>query len=160
MLSLRPRLESQDRPFGVTAIVGLCAVASVLACLFLLLLIAQRIPLSAGAWFVGGGLEQLGPLIFLLYAVIFSVLGVALWRRWKGARRIGIFVAAAGVALAVPAISSAVVDERLVAVAREAVQIIARVIVIFYLSQEPVREWFASKGCDASRNVIESEPKQ
>jgi len=90
-------------------------------------------------------MEQLGPLVFLLYAVILAVLGMALWWRWKGARRAGIVLAAAGVALALPAISSAVVDERAFAILREGLQIIVRVIAIYYLSQEPVKEWFAVK---------------
>jgi len=36
------------------------------------------------------------------------------------------------------------VDSRVFAIAREGLQIIARVLVVFYLSQEPVKEWFAA----------------
>jgi hypothetical protein len=37
------------------------------------------------------------------------------------------------------------VDSRLFAIAREGLQIIARVLVVFYLSQEPVKDWFAGQ---------------
>ena len=115
------------------------------SCAFVVLLLAHQVPLSAGAFLLGNGMEQLGPLVFLLYAVILAVLGAALWRKWKGARRAGIVLTAAGLALALPAISSAVVDGRAFAILREGLQIIVRVIAIHYLSQEPVKEWFAVK---------------
>ena len=35
-------------------------------------------------------------------------------------------------------------DERPLSIAREGMQIMARVAVIYYLSQQPVRDWFAS----------------
>ena len=34
-------------------------------------------------------MEQLGPLVFLVYAVILALLGVALWRSWNDACRVG-----------------------------------------------------------------------
>ena len=34
-------------------------------------------------------------------------------------------------------------DSRLFAIAREGLQIIVRVLIVFYLSQEPVKDWFA-----------------
>ena len=54
-------------------------------------------------------------------------------------------LAGAGIALAIPGISSAVADGRLLAIFRDGAQIIVRVLVIYYLSQEPVKEWFASR---------------
>ena len=57
----------------------------------------------------------------------------------------GHLVAIAGIAFAVPAISSAVADSRVFAIVREGVQIIVRVLVVFYLSQEPVKDWFAAR---------------
>jgi hypothetical protein len=81
----------------------------------------------------------------LIYGTILAALGISLWQRWKGSRRVGIAVAGAGIALAVPAVSSAVADGRVVAILREGAQIMIRVMVIFYLSQEPVKEWFANR---------------
>ena len=121
----------------------ICALLSASSVALAALLLLHVVPLSAGASLVGGGLEQLGPVAFFIYGAILGVLGLALWRRWKGARRAAIGLAAAGIFLAMPAISSAFGDERLYAVLREAIQIMVRVLVIYYLSQEPVKEWFA-----------------
>ena len=133
-----------ERPAGVKAISALGAVVAVVSLAFAALLFAQRVPLSSGAFLIGGGLEQLGPLAFVLYAAVLLVLSVGLWTRSRWSRRIAILVAVAGIAFAVPAISSAVMDSRIFAIAREGLQIIVRVLIVFYLSQEPVKEWFAA----------------
>jgi hypothetical protein len=109
------------------------------------LLAVHTIPLSCGSALLEGGLEQSGPIAFLIYGALTLALAWALWIRHRWARRLTILLAAIGVALAVPAISSAVSDGRAFAIAREGLQIIVRVAVIFYLSQEPVREWFAAR---------------
>ena len=134
---------TSTRPAGVTAIVALCIVAALTSLAFALLIATGRIPLSAGGFLVGSGLEQLGPVAFLLYALLLLLLAIALWRRLRFARRATVLAAILGIALAVPAISSAVVDSRLFAIAREGLQIIVRVMIVFYLSQKPVKEWFA-----------------
>lgn len=136
---------SSPRPAGVVAIFALCALLATASLAVAALTAAQRIPLSSGALLLGGGLEQLGPMAFLLYAAVLLLLSLALWKRWRWARRATIFVAVAGVALAVPAISSAVMDSRLFAIARGGAQIIVRVVIVFYLSQEPVKAWFAGQ---------------
>ena len=141
MLSDSPTL-SDERPRGVIAISALCALVGIASLVFAALFMAHAIPLSSGAFLIGGGFEQLGPLIFLLYAVLMGLLAVALWRRWRWVRRVTILVAVVGIVLAVPALSSAVMDSRVLAVGREGLQIIVRVVIVYYLSQEPVKEWF------------------
>jgi hypothetical protein len=143
MVLLNPATPSRKRPRGVAILVAVCGLLSVTALSFAALLLAHEVPLAAGASLLGGGLEQLGPLAFLLYGAILAALGLALWRRWRGSRRAAIVLAAAGILLAMPAISSAFGDERLYATIREAIQIMLRVLVIYYLTQEPVKEWFA-----------------
>lgn len=143
MLSLNPQADARERPRGVAVIVVVCELFSAISLALAALLLVHVVPLSAGASLLGGGFEQLGPVAFFLYGASLAVLGLALWRRWKGARRAAIVLAAAGIFLAMPAISSAFGDERIYAVLREAAQIMARVLVIYYLSQEPVKEWFA-----------------
>lgn len=137
------RAINDDRPAGITAIVALCVVVGFTSLAFAVSIVTGRAPLSAGAFLLEGGLEQLGPIAFLLYAMLLLVLAFALWRRWRWARRATIVVAVIGVAMAVPAISSAVMDSRFLAITREGAQIVVRVMVVFYLSQEPVKEWFA-----------------
>ena len=73
------------------------------------------------------------------------MLAVALWKRWRWARRVTILIAVIGIAMAVPGLSSAVMDSRILAIAREGLQIVVRVIVVYYLSQEPVKDWFAAR---------------
>lgn len=134
---------SEGRPAGVTAIVALCLLAALTSLTFAFLLLTGQAPLSAGAFLLGGGLEQLGPTAFLLYAAIMATLALALWKRWPWSRRIAIVIAAIGIAMAVPALSSAVIDSRAFALGREGLQIMVRVMVIYYFNQEPVRDWFA-----------------
>jgi hypothetical protein len=135
---------SQDRPEGVTAVSALCLIVALAAFTVAVLLGVHTVPLSSGAFLVGGGLEQLGPIAFLLYAAIMIALAVALWRRWRWARRIAIAVAVIGIVMAVPGLSSAVMDSRIFSIGREGLQIMIRVIVVYYLSQEPVKDWFAA----------------
>ena len=144
MLSDAPT-RSDERPAGVPAIAALCAIAGVVALGFAALVTAQAVPLSSGAFLIGGGLEQLGPVAFLLYARLMILLAVALWRRWRLARRVAILVAVIGIAIAVPGLSSAVMDSRVPAIGREGLQIIVRVVVVYYLSQELVKHWFAER---------------
>ena len=134
-----------DRPAGITAIVGLCFVLAAASLTIAVLIVAGSLPLSSGAFLLGGGLEQSGPLAFVLYAAFVLLIAFGLLRRWNLARRAAIFLAVAGIALAVPAISTAVVDSRLFAIARDGAQIIIRVLIIFYLTQEPAKTWFENR---------------
>jgi hypothetical protein len=139
---------NDNRPPGVVAIVVLCFIAGVTSLVFAVLIGSGRVPLSWGAFLLGGGLEQLGFLAFLLYAALLFLLALALWRRMRFARQATLLVAIIGIGMAVPAISSAVTDSRVFAIAREGLQIIIRVMIVFYLSQEPVKDWFAHRSID------------
>src|SRR5450631_152893 len=66
----------QDRPAGVTAIVALCVTLAVISLVFAALIVAGQLSLSAGAFLLAGGFEQLGPLAFLLYAAVLVMLGL------------------------------------------------------------------------------------
>lgn len=126
-------------------VAALLALTALIAWVFAGLLVIDAVPLSYGSVLLQGGLEQSGPIAFLIYGAVTLTLAWALWNRRRWARRLTLLVAAIGVALAVPAISSAVADGRAFAIVREGLQIIVRVAVIYYLSQEPVRDWFASR---------------
>jgi hypothetical protein len=145
MQSLISSHAADDRPWGVAAVCGLLALVAVAAFVFAGLLLVHAVPLSYGSALLQGGLEQSGPIAFLIYGAVTSALAWALWTRRRWARRLTILLAGVGVALAVPAISGAVADGRISSIAREGLQIMLRVAVIFYLTQEPVREWFATR---------------
>lgn len=144
MLSLKQDAVTESRPQGIVAIAILLLAQAAVSMGFAGLLFAGYASLSAGAVLLGGGLEQLGPIVFLVQAVIAALLAAGLWKRWRWSRLAAIVYCAAGVLMGIPAISSAVVDTRSLAILREGLQIIVRVVVIYYLCQEPVRDWFAS----------------
>lgn len=144
---LQPELPPGEptRPSGVTAVASLFAIVGITAFLFAILLALQTIPLSYGSLLLPNGLEQSGPAGFLIYGAITGLIALGLWKRHSFARRLAVLLAIIGIVLVVPAISAAVVDVRLFAMAREGLQIMVRVAIVYYLSQEPVKEWFATK---------------
>ncbi len=145
MQSLISSQDADDRPAGVAAVSGLLALVAMSAFAFAGLLAVHAVPLSYGSVLLQGGFEQSGPVAFLLYGVVTLTLAWAVWTRHRWARRLTILLTAAGVALAVPGISSAVADGRALAIAREGLQIMVRIAVIYYLSQGPVRDWFTGR---------------
>jgi hypothetical protein len=144
MRSLISPQKGSDRPAGVVAVAALCALTGTASLILAVLLILQAVPLSYGSVLLQAGLEQSGPISFLLYGAATLGLAWGLWMRRSWARRLTVLLAGAGVVLAVPAISSAVVDGRVSSMVRQGLQIMVRVAVIYYLTQEPVREWFAA----------------
>jgi hypothetical protein len=144
MQSLISDHRDDERPPGIAFVAALLLATAVAAFLFAGLLVVGVVPLSYGSMLLQGGFEQSGPIAFALYGTLTLTLAWGLWTRRGWSRRITVLLAAVGVALAVPAISSAVADGRAIAIAREGLQIILRVAVIYYLSQEPVRDWFAA----------------
>jgi len=91
-----------------------------------------------------GGLEIWGPYMFLLAAAAGTAIGWGLLKLWNWARRVAIVLALLGVALAVPAVSGSVVSLRAAGIFWGGLRIIARVMIVWYLYQEPVKEAFAA----------------
>ncbi len=145
MQSLIPSPDNDDRPMGVAAVSALLAVTGVAALVLAALIFLHAIPLSDGSSLLQGGLEQSGPIAFLIYGAVTFTLAWGVWTRHGWARRLTVLLAAIGVAFEMPAISNAVADARPSSIAREGLQIMVRVAVIYYLSQEPVRDWFAAR---------------
>jgi hypothetical protein len=138
-----PHPAPPSRPKGVIAI----AVASLCVGTHLAiaggLLAAGAISFSWGAYWLGG-LETAGPAAFWLAAIIFIVNGAGLLALKNWARRLTLLLAMAGIAVAVPGISSAVIDVQPLRIAREGVGIIARAAVLWYLFQQDVEMVFIS----------------
>jgi hypothetical protein len=109
----------------------------------------------AAAYLLGAGLilalrpgtlamasETAGPLMFLLGAVVYGATGLGLWKLHPLARHAAIVIAAYGAVMAVPAISSAVISLRLEALIRPALPFLVRMLVIFFLWQQPTADAF------------------
>jgi hypothetical protein len=71
--------------------------------------------------------------MYLLMGLVYGATAVGLWRGQNWARHAVLVLAAAGAVLAVPGVSSAVVNGRLGAIARSGLGVIVRVVVIWYV---------------------------
>ncbi len=116
-----------------------------MAAIYAALIAFGVISLSAGAWVVEGGLEILGPGIFAAYAVAHFICAAGLWRMQPWALRLTSLLLIYELIQVTPAISSAVGDGRVLAIAREGAQILWRTAALWYLWQEPTRDAFRSR---------------
>jgi cell division protein FtsW (lipid II flippase) len=132
-----------ERPAGVTAIAVLFfACAGYLLILGLLMLFSSdSVSMSLGAPLLGG-LELAGPYMFLLTGAVATLLGFGLLRLNKWSRRAAILIAVIGVVMLVPTVSSAVIGFQFKSLAFGGVGVMLRVMVIWYLFQEPIVDWF------------------
>ena len=142
MTLLDHQSATRERPLGVTLIAAAHVVVAVIALAIAAGTFLGRMPLASGAFLVGGELETAGPILFLLVTIVFLIAAAGLWKLKNWARHLAIGLAVIGLIQVTPAISSAVADGRIFAIIREGAQIIIRVIVIWYLFQEPVRDQF------------------
>ena len=88
-----------------------------------------------------GGLELAGPYVFLLTAGVGALIGWGLLRLNNWARRAAIVVGFIGVVMLVPAVSAAAANFR-ASLLWGGFGIVVRVMIVWYLYQEPVREAF------------------
>jgi hypothetical protein len=133
----------EERPEGVAAIAWLFfAVAAYLCALGLLMLLSPGTASMALGAPLLGGLELAGPYMFLLIAVIAALIGLGLLRLNNWARRAALLAAMAGVVQLVPAVSSEVIGFQAAALAWGGLGVIVRIMAIWYLYQEPVKDAF------------------
>jgi hypothetical protein len=132
-----------ERPAGVSAIAILFfACAGYLCILGLLMLFSVgRVSMSLGAPLLGG-LELAGPYMFLLTGAICALIGFGLLRLNNWARRAAIVIALIGVIMLVPTVSSAVIGFQIKLLVFGGLGVMLRVMVIWYLIQEPVKDQF------------------
>lgn len=130
-------------PAGVRAIAAvLFLVAGYLLVLGgIMLLSPGAVSMVLGAPFLGG-LELAGPFMFLLVAAIGGVLGWGLLRLNPWARRAVILLALLGMVELVPTVSIAVVELRPSPLIWGGIGVMVRVMIVWYLYQEPVAEVF------------------
>ena len=134
--------QASLRPAGITAVAVACLLISGLHLAFAFLTWRGVVPLASGAFLVGAGLETYGPLMFLIFAFLFARAGFGLLRLSRSSRYLTIALAGLGIYLLAPAVSSALADFRLRALAQDGVQVIVRGAVIWYMLQPQVGEAF------------------
>jgi len=132
----------KSRPAGVAGIAAIFAAASFASAVLALLTWLGRLPLAAGAFLVGGGIEVAGPGLFAMFAAVAAVTSLGLLRLAAWARWLAVGIAAWGMWQAVPGISSAVIDFRMAALGREGAAFIVRGVIVWYLLQAETREAF------------------
>ena len=132
-----------ERPTGVTWIAAtFLLVAAYLSILGILMLASPgTVSMAAGAPLLGG-LELAGPYMFLLVAAVAGAIGYGLLRLNNWARRLAIVAACAGVVMLIPQVSGAVISLRAEPLIFGGAGVIVRVMILWYLFQEPVKESF------------------
>ena len=137
---------SQDRPAGVTVVAVVFLLASAYLASVGLAMLAKPglVSMAAGADLLSG-LETAGPYMFLLIAGVGATIALGLFRQSNWARRAAIGIAMIGFVLLIPTVSGAVIDFNFARLARSGFGLMLRVVIVFYLYQLPVREFFAAK---------------
>ncbi len=133
-----------ERPPGVKAIAILFfAGAAYLGVIGLLMIVSPgTASMSLGAPLLGG-LERAGPYMVLLTALIATAIAYGMLRLNNWARRAAILVAIYGVVMLVPTVSSAVIGFQIKSLAIGGIGVMLRVMIVWYLFQEPVKDEFS-----------------
>ena len=142
----------RERPRGIVWIAGLLLAAAIYLAVLGVAGLASpgALPMRFGAPLLQG-LELAGPWMYLLVAAITAATSVGLAQLWKWARWATILASLLGILALVPDVSAAVVSLQPGALARGGAGVILRVIVAWYLFQEPVKSAF-DKQPDVSLN--------
>ena len=128
----------------VTAIAGVFFAASAYLIIVGIVMLVRpgMVSMAVGSELLGG-LETWGPFMFLLAGTACLIVAIGLIRMSNLARRVAALIAVAGIVLLVPRVSSAVVSLHFTTLAISGLGIVVRVIIAFYLYQQPTREAFA-----------------
>jgi hypothetical protein len=131
-----------QRPAGVVAIAVLFFAASAyLTALAIIWFVnPDAFPLSLAGPLLNG-LELAGPYMFLICAAVGIIVGIGLVRLNNYARRATILIAVAGVVMLIPKMSAAAVDIS-ASLFIAAIQVIVRVVIVWYLWQKWTAEEF------------------
>lgn len=135
-----------ERSTGVTAVAAafLLSGAYLLVVGLVMLVRPGAVSMAAGAALLGG-LELAGPYMFLLAAAVGVTVALGLWWLHRWARWLAILIAMIGVVMLLPSVSSAMLDFRIARLAWGGLETILRVMIVWYLFQEPVRSAFAAR---------------
>jgi hypothetical protein len=137
-----PNKLEERPPAGVTTLAYVFFAYAVAAAIWAALLALGAVAMSSGAWLIGGGFETMGKWVFVLYAVVHAAGGAGLLRMQRWGLRLSSLLLLWGLIQVTPAISSAVADSRIYAIAREGAQIVWRVVALRYVWLQSTRERF------------------
>jgi hypothetical protein len=131
-------------PSGVTAIaIAFFVAAAYLGFIGLVMLASPgTVSMAMGAPLLNG-LELAGPYMFLLISGVGALIGWGLLRLNNWARRVAALVALIGVVMLVPSVSANAITLQLGSLAWGGLGIIVRVMIVWYLYQEPMAERFS-----------------
>jgi multidrug transporter EmrE-like cation transporter len=102
------------------------------------------VSMAAGASLLGG-LELAGPYMFILGGGVGVTVALGLWWLHWWARWLAILIAIIGVVMLLPSVSSAMLDFRIARLAWDGLGTILRVMIVWYLFQEPIKNAFNTK---------------
>lgn len=146
MQSIVDQDEDVRRPRGVVWLAGLLVALAALMLVYGSLLATSHISFTQASWLIGIEAAQRGPLVFVVGAVVYVACAIGLMRVSRWARWLAILLIAAGLAQQVPAVSAAVTEFHWVPLVREGFAFMARMVCLYYLFREDVREAFESRG--------------
>jgi multidrug transporter EmrE-like cation transporter len=132
-----------ERPAGVTAVAAAYFLSGAyLLVVGLIMLVRPGVVSMAAGEPLLGGLELAGPYMFLLAGGVCVIVALGLWWLHRWARWLAILIAIISVIMLLPSVSSAMLDFRIVRLAWGGLGTILRVLIVWYLFQEPVHNSF------------------
>ena len=132
------------RPEGVRLLGLACFGLTLYLAVNGLLVMFGVVSFASGTYLLGG-LETMGPIIYYIVAAILALLGFGLLRGWRWSRRVGVIAAGFLIAGSVMPISAAVAYSQVSAMIIQGAKIITAIVVIRYLLQPDVVEWFSRR---------------
>jgi multidrug transporter EmrE-like cation transporter len=132
-----------ERPAGVTAVAAAYFLSGAyLLVVGLIMMVRPGVVSMAAGEPLLGGLELAGPYMFLLAGGVCVIVALGLWWLHRWARWLAILIAIISVIMLLPSVSSAMLDFRIVRLAWGGLGTILRVLIVWYLLQEPVHNSF------------------
>jgi hypothetical protein len=142
MLLAKTEPHLNDRPPGITIAAVLFFALAVYLLASALLVALHVVAFTTAAWLLGG-LETMGPVIYLVVALVAALIGWGLLRLHTWARHLASVAAGVVFVLSIPTISGAVAYSQVPVIAREGLKIIFCVVLFRYLNTGPVAAAFA-----------------
>lgn len=137
-----PGSHANETPAGITTAALLFFALAAYLLISALLIAVQVVSFTSGAWLLGG-METMGPLIYLLVAGVAALIGWGLLRLHNWARHLASVAAGAVFVLSIPTISGAVAYSQVLAIVREGLKLIVCVVLFRYLNTGAVSSAFA-----------------